>query len=206
MSTATANATPRTIHELRKYDGPLYIANNTLNLITLHEQIGDGRVDFELAPKGEPDSVMMMPKLALEVRGIQKLWISGDITVSTDDSMEEKITLLLNQSIRAPQERLDAIMSHSSEGESVQLAESASNKALSEQACLECGHTDPTTGVVTRGRVIQSVRDINEGVPPLCPVHAGQSTQWTPRPVLDDEGNRKWEFDKVTLTSPVREQ
>lgn len=203
MSTATA--TPRTIHELRKHDGPLYIANNTMNLITLHENLGDGRVDFELAPMGDPDSVMMMPKLALESRGIQKLWISGDITVSTDESMEEQITLLMNQSIRAPQERLDEIMSRSGEEDRVSLGESASNSALAERACLECGHTDPTTGVVTRGRVIQSMRDVNEGLPPLCPVHAGNATRWTPRPVLDGEGNRVWEFDKVLLTDPVRE-
>ena len=81
MTAATAPSI-RTIHELKKYDGPLYIANNTPFKITCRDNIGDTRVDFELEAQGHPDSVMILPKGALDVRGIQKMWLNGEVTVS----------------------------------------------------------------------------------------------------------------------------
>lgn len=202
MTTATAPST-KTIHELRNYDGPLYIANTTLNRITCHELVGSDWVNFELDPQGEPDSVMMMPKLALEVRGIQKLWLRGDIVVSTDPAMEDTIALLLNQSVRAPQARLDEIMARG-EGEKPQVAEPHSSKALETRACLECGYTNPTTGVVERGQVIQSARDVKDGVAPLCPAHTSLSLHYSPRLVVNEDGSTRWEFDKLSVTDTVR--
>lgn len=204
MTTATAPTNLRTIHELRKYDGPLYIANNTPNRVICHEQLGDKRVDFELDPKGDTDSVMMLPKLALEVRGIQKMWLRNDVIISTDEAMEDQIALLLNQSVQAPQERLDAVMARAGEG-SPKVEESITSKALVERACLQCGHTNHE-GMIDRGRVIQPLRDVNDGVPPLCPSHTDLATQFTPRPVFDSEGNQSWEFDRVVVTAPVRER
>jgi len=202
----TATPTARTIHELRTFDGPLFIANNTPNLVTLRGEVNDKKLDFELYPKGHPDSVMMLPKAALEMRGLQKMWLRGDITVSTDEAFEDQIALLLNQSIRAPQERLDAIMARSGDASEVQVQGSASNNAMMEKPCLQCGHVDPRSGVIDRGRVIQTLHDVKEGVPPLCGTHAEMATQFTPRPVTDAAGNQTWEFDKVTITPKVKEK
>lgn len=207
MTTPTDTpATYRTIHELRNYDGPLYVANLGPTLVTCHEQIGEKRVDFELDPAGGEDSIIMMPKLALEARGIQKLWIQGKIAISTDPSMEDKITLLINQNIKAPQERIDAIMARSGEStSSVQLGESIEAKATVVRPCAECGFTNPTTGVVERGQVFQSAAAAKEGAVPLCDVHTSMATEFTPRLVsVDDNGVSHWAFDKVSLTAPVR--
>ncbi|QDH91735.1 hypothetical protein SEA_PHRAPPUCCINO_60 [Mycobacterium phage Phrappuccino] len=207
MTTTTATPTPRTIAELRKHDGPIYMANNTANRVHCHEQLGDHRVDFELDPVGGEDSIQMVPKMALEVRGIQKMWRNGDLTVSTDESMEEQITLLIDRNIKTPQDRLNGIMAASGDGATLQVEGSANGKNLTEKACLECGAYDPKTGVLLRGRVVMRVSDVEEGVAPLCATHQHLSTQWAGRQVLaDTDETPHWEFDKVSLTAPVREQ
>jgi hypothetical protein len=201
MTSATQNL--KTIHELRKYEGPLYIQNNTPTRVHCHEKLGEGQVDFELDPAGGPDSVMMVPKLALEVRGIQKMWLRGDLTVSTDESMEDQIALLLNRDVKAPQDRLDAILSTGGDQAKLSVEAPSNTKALVERPCLECGQRDRISGVITNGRVVQNLHDVKEGLAPLCEVHLGLAPQFVARPVQDDQGNTTWDFDKVSLTAPV---
>jgi len=204
MTAATAPSI-RTIHELKKYDGPLYIANNTPFKITCRDNIGDTRVDFELEAQGHPDSVMILPKGALDVRGIQKMWLNGEVTVSTDEAMSDQIALLFNQAAQTPEQRLNNIMERG-EGETLEVdTRSASSKGLAERPCLQCGSIDRETGVIERGRVIQTMQDVNEGVPPLCPNHLSLASQFTSRATLDKDGNQTWTFDRVQLSAPVRE-
>lgn len=200
-----ATPTARTIHQLRKHDGPLFVANNTANLVTCRGEVDDKKVNFELYPKGHPKSMMTLPKAALEMRGLQELWVRGDITVSADEEMEDQIALLINQNVRAPEDRLAGIMSRSGEQPPV-LAESSSSAAMVEKPCLQCGHTDPRSGVIDRGRVIQSLRDVKDGVAPLCSAHTALATQYTPRLVMDTKGEQSWEFDKVMITPPIKEK
>ncbi|HNO39835.1 MAG TPA: hypothetical protein PKL71_05430, partial [Marmoricola sp.] len=169
-------ATPRSIHQLRSYDGPLYVANNTMNKITCHERLGDKRVDFELDPKGEPDSMMVLPKLALDVRGIQKLWMAGDITVSTDDAFQNQISLLMNQNLRAPEDRVAQIMGAAGEENppAVSIEQSSTNNHLVVRPCQVCGHVDSVSGVIDRGQVTLTLREANDGKVPLCAAHEGQ--------------------------------
>lgn len=193
----------KSIHELRKHEGPIYIANNTPNRVHCHQKIGDKEVNFELDPQGGVDSVQMVPKLALEVRGIQKMWLRGDLTVSTDEAMEDQIALLLNGNVAAPQDRLNQIMARDG-GSEAQIEGSNLNKSLVEKACAECGHYDPKTGVITRGRTVMSMRDVNDGVPPLCSAHTNMTTEFVPRLVDDGEGKHHWEFDRVSVTATER--
>jgi hypothetical protein len=148
---------------------------------------------------------MLPTNLALEMRGLQKLWLRGTITISTDEGMEDQIALLINQNIQVPQDRLDAIMARGGgEVGTAVLENSASAKSLVEKACLECGRFDQRTGVIVSGRVVQSVADDKTGVPPLCTTHAHMATQFIARAISDGEGNQTWQFDKVTVTAPVR--
>ena len=69
-TTESGSTKMMTLPELRKFEGQLFVMNNTPNFMTFHEALGDKRVDFELQPAGEPDSIGFLPKLALDMRGL----------------------------------------------------------------------------------------------------------------------------------------
>ena len=183
-----------TLVELRKHDGTLYIKNNTPHQMSFHQRIGEGVVDFELTPVGTPDSVAHLPKLALEMRGLQKLWMKGSVTVSTDEAMEDHITQLMSQGIAASDEQMANLRG--------EIVETNTHRDLIEKACLQCGQTDPKSGVVTRGRVVQSARDIKEGIAPLCPDHADMAALFPGSLTSDAQGNETWTFSSTTITAP----
>lgn len=187
----TPEVKPMTLPELRKFDGQLFIQNNTPQYITFHDKRGETVVDFELEPAGEPDSIAFMPKAALDMRGLQKLWMRGAVTISTDPEMENKIMLMNAAAVGASDERMQEMMG-------LQTA-NANNKDLLEKACLACGRRNPQSGVIEVGRVMQTRRQDKDGVPPLCPAHIGQERNWVPRQVSDDKGNAHWEFDQMQL-------
>jgi hypothetical protein len=185
-----------TLPKLREFDGQLFVQNNTPAYITFREKIGDKSVDFELEPAGEPDSITFLPKLALDMRGLQKLWMKGSITISTDPEMEDQIMLANAQAVGVSEARMREIMGKQTENEN--------NKDLEEKKCLECGVADRTTGVITRGRVLQPRRQVKDGVPPLCPEHQGLKNNFVPRLVQAANGEDHWEFDKMELTSVLK--
>jgi hypothetical protein len=194
--TATDPVTPvksMTLPELRKFEGQLFIANNTPMKVTFHERLGDKWVDFELDPAGEPDSIAFLPKLALDMRGLQKLWMKGSISISTDPEMEDQILLLNAAAVGASEQRMREIMGLQ--------VENASHRDLEEKLCLVCGRKNTVTGVVERGRVMQSRRQVKDGMAPLCPEHQDSERMFVPRLVSNDKGDTHWEFDSVQLTS-----
>lgn len=184
-----------TLRELRAFDGQLFVQNNTSNYLTFHEKMGDKSVDFELEPAGEPDSLTFLPKLALDMRGLQKMWMKGVISISTDPDMEDQIMLMNAQAIGVSEQRQRELVGKTTE----------SNTAgqMIEKECLTCGYTNPRTGVIERGRVVQSRRQVKEGVPPLCPQHTDEARFYTPRQV-SEKGEEHWEFDKLQMTPTQR--
>jgi hypothetical protein len=184
-----------TLPELRKYDGQLFIMNNTPQYITFREKRGEKTVDFELEPAGEPDSVTFLPKEALDMRGLQKLWMRGSVTISTDPEMEDQIMLLNAKAVGASEARMREIMGLKTEAANV--------RDLEEKLCLVCGRKNPVSGVVERGRVLHTRRQTKEGTPPLCPEHTDQAHAFIPR-LVSVKGEDHWEFDPVQMTSPRR--
>lgn len=187
--------TTMTLPELRKFDGQLFVMNNTPNQITFHDKIGEGRVDFELDPAGEPDSIAFLPKLALDMRGLQKLWMRGSISISTDPSMEEQIMLLNAQAVGASEQRMAEIMGKTTE--------SNNHRDMTEEMCLVCGRKN-REGVIERGRVLLNRREVKDGIPPLCTEHVDEARQYVPRLVSDSTGETHWEFDKAQLGTTSR--
>lgn len=179
-----------TLPQLRGFDGQLFIKNNTAMKVTFHENFGDKRIDFELDPAGEPDSIAFLPKLALDMRGLQKLWMRKSISISTDPEMENEIMLLNAAQVGASEQRMREIMGSQTENESY--------LDLEEKACLSCGQRSPE-GVISRGRVLQSRRQVKEGLPPLCPEHAHEAHMFVPR-LVAEKGEEHWEFDSVKLS------
>lgn len=200
MSTPTDDDTvaekkTMTLPELRKFDGQLFIQNLTPMKITFHEKMGDKSVDFELDPAGEPDAIAFLPRLALDMRGLQKLWMKGSVTISTDPEMEEQIMLLNAQAVGASEQRMREIMGLQTEN--------ANHRDISESLCLVCGRRNPQTGVIERGRVMQSRRQVKDGTPPLCPEHLDQSSFYVPR-LVSERGEEHWEFDSLRMTPTQR--
>lgn len=205
MSAPTNDAPRRemTLPELRKFDGQLFVMNTTPNKVTFNEKLGDKWVNFELDPVGEQDSIAFLPKLALDMRGLQKLWMKGWITISTDPDMEDQIMLLNAQAVGASEQRMREIMGSQTE--------STANRHIAEELCVgkvaggrQCGLRNPQTQVIERGRVLQNQRQIKEGIPPLCPEHLDQAPSIVPRLVSDAKGEQHWEFDSVNLTQVQR--
>jgi hypothetical protein len=190
-----------TLPELRKFEGQLFIMNCTPKFMTFNSPPGaEPRVSFELEPAGEVDSIAFLPKAALDMRGLQKLWMKGEIIISTDPEMEEQIMLLNAKSVGMSQERMNAILGVATEN--------ANHKDIVEKPCLVCGQYgrdqyNQPTNVIARGRVLQSRRQVKEGTPPLCEEHVGEAHNYVPR-LVSERGEEHWEFDSVKLGAAQR--
>ena len=190
-----------TLPELRKFEGQLFIMNTTNKFMTFNSAPhAEPQVHFELEPAGEPDSITFLPKAALDLRGLQKLWMKGEVIISTDPDMEEQILLMNAKSVGATQERMNEILGVQTENHN--------HRDLVEKACLVCGQYgrdqyNQPTGVIVRGRVFQSRRQVKEGQPPLCPEHTGEAHNYVPR-LVSEKGEEHWEFDSVKMGQTQR--
>lgn len=183
-----------TLPELRKFakdGGQLFIQNNTPMKITFNERLGDKYVNFELDPAGDPDSIAFLPGLALDMRGLQKLWMKGSVTISTDPEMEDQIMLMNAQAVGASDQRMQEMLGLQTNN--------ANAKDLIEKECLSCGRRNPQSGVIEQGRVLQTRRQDKDGVPPLCPAHISQERNYVPRLVSNAQGETHWEFDQMQI-------
>ena len=95
-----------TMAQLRAHEGSLFIRNNTGFLWTLHEKVGDGhRVDLELKPVTQPDSITHLPAEALNAPGIARNLAKGAITVSPD--LEDEMVALMGDGATTSKNLLD---------------------------------------------------------------------------------------------------
>ena len=180
MSTATDAPKKMSIAELRNYDGPLWVENMTLNYISVNQKFGRDDVRFHLEPKGQSGCIDEMPKLALSIAGFRKMILRGDVRVSTDENMQERIELQIQQDIEAEKLRAAGVL------ETVQ--ENGSSRDLVEKTCLHCG-----------AMIFQSVKDIKAGVHPLCPTHTDLSHQYPATLTTNDQGVEEWKFSRPNI-------
>ena len=180
MTTATDAPKKMSIAELRNYDGPLWVENMTLNYISVNQKFGRDDVRFHLEPKGQSGCIDEMPKLALSIAGFRKMILRGDVRVSTDENMQERIELQIQQDIEAEKLRAAGVLSA--------VQENGSNRDLVEKTCLHCG-----------AMIFQSVKDIKAGVHPLCPTHTDLSHQYPATLTTNDQGVEEWKFSRPNI-------
>lgn len=191
MTTDTATSSSKTLHELRNFDGTLYVKNNSPYVqYNIRHTVGTDSVDLELAPAGRPDSVAILPKIALELRGLQRAWLRGTISVSTDPEMENEISLLMNQHVKASEERLAEVMTSVDSSNTV--------RELIRKPCLQCGRIN-REGVIEGGQVTQSASDVKSGTPPLCEIHNNMAHMFVPEQKINSQGETEWTFSPVTV-------
>jgi hypothetical protein len=191
MTTDTATSSSKTLHELRTFDGTLYVKNNSPYVqYNIRHTVGTDSVDLELAPAGRPDSVAILPKIALELRGLQRAWLRGTVSVSTDPEMENEISLLMNQHVKASEERLAEVMTSVDNSNTV--------RELIRKPCLQCGRIN-REGVIEGGQVTQSASDVKGGIPPLCEIHNNMAHMFVPEQKINSQGETEWTFSPVTV-------
>lgn len=194
MATANAEAkpaSPKTLTELRNFEGTLYVRNNSPYIqYNIRTEVGQQKIDIELSPAGKPDSIAMLPKAALELRGFQRAWMRGTVTVSADPDIEDEITLLMNQHVKASEEKLAGFMSSVDSSNVV--------RELVESPCLQCGRVN-REGVIEGGRVVQSAADTKNGIPPLCEIHNNMGHMFVPEQKVNDKGETEWTFSPVKV-------
>ena len=190
MSNAkTAN--PKTLTELRNFEGTLYVRNNSPYIqYNIRTEVGQQKIDIELSPAGKPDSIAVLPQAALELRGFQRAWMRGTVTVSADPEIEDEITLLMNQHVKASDEKLAGFMSSVDSSNVV--------RELIESPCLQCGRVN-REGVIEGGRVVQSAADTKTGTPPLCEIHNNMGHMFVPEQKINDKGETEWTFSPVKV-------
>lgn len=188
---ATDTKASKTLHELRTFEGTLYVKNNSPYVqYNIRHKVGTESVDLELSPAGKPDSVAILPKIALELRGLQRAWLRGTISVSTDPDMEDEITLLMNQHVKASEDRLAEVMTAVDNSNTV--------RELIRKPCLQCGRVN-REGVIEGGQVTQSASDVKAGVPPLCEIHNNMGHMFVPEQTINAQGETEWTFSSVVV-------
>lgn len=197
----TAVATPvqekprtvMTLRELRQYEGTLYVKHNDpLRQFSCHQALGEHRVDFDLGPAGRGDDVCIMPKLALEIRGIQRAWKRNVITISKEEDMDEQIDLMMQTHGSYAEDVLSSLQ--------VQVEPSNNERDILTQPCLRCGRWGrdqygAVTPVVEGGKSMMTYADYKGGRPPLCEAHVNEEHLWVGTLITNPQtGQQGWEF------------
>jgi hypothetical protein len=187
---------PRTVmnlRELRQYEGTLYVQHNDpQRQFSCHQALGEHRVDFDLGPAGRGDDVGILPKLALEIRGIQRAWKRGVITISKEEDMDEQIDLMMQTHGSYAEDVLASLQ--------VQVTPSNNERDIVTQPCVRCGRWGrdqygATTPVVEGGKSMMTYADYKGGRPPLCEAHVNEEHLWVGTLITNPQtGQQGWEF------------
>ena len=181
MATDIHEETPKkmSINDLRKHDGPLYVENVTPMRINVHDKFGADSLSFHLEPSGKPGYIEELPKLALASAAFRRLIIRGDVRVSTDENMMDAIEIQVQQQIETEKVKraglLDTVQENRSHGD------------LEQKSCLTCG-----------ALIFQTIKQIKEGTPPLCPPHTSDNSKYVPTLRKSGEGKDTWTFVPVS--------
>lgn len=190
-----------TMAELRASKKGLYIKNNTGFLWTLHEgsRSSDSRIDIELQPAGQPNSITYLPPKALDAPGVARHLALRKITVSPD--LEDEMVELMSNGAQGSKKLLEQFQ--------ITVEESPQRRAIDVRDKM-----DELMERVERKRITpqgqQSVTSssmVDEFINP-APIRSEEGKMFDPRtsefapenaPVVEST-----EIKSVTLTPPVR--
>lgn len=177
----TPKRAPRTITEFQKWEGPIYAENVCGKRVSCNEPNLD--VSFWLWPKGslQGDSIMVIPPKALSVPGFRRLVLRGHVLLSTDiELMEAKIDALAQGQVGYEDDRRNSVMQ--------MLGESNADKDLVETTCL-----------ISNEKIWQTVRDQQDGIPPLADRFKDRAREFLATKVVKDDGTSNYVFSKVQI-------
>jgi len=161
----TATAQTLTLADLQNFEGVLYVENLSMHHVTCNDLVT--KRAFALGPKGSDNSIRTLPKEVAAQPGFQRLWMKGDVVISTDPSMQERIALAAQEQTLRQQARLDDL-------QAVVEAPSAT-RSLVERKCLISGE-----------RVFQTEQEVKDMVPPLAERYKDRASEFVATEVLKD--------------------
>jgi hypothetical protein len=163
------------INDLRKHEGPLYVENVTPMRINVHDTLGSEQLSFHLEPNGNPGYIEELPKLALASAAFRRLIIRGDVRISTDENMMDSIEIQVQQQLEADKVKRAGLLNT--------VQENRSHSDLEQKSCLTCG-----------ALIFQTLKQVKEGNPPLCPPHLSDNGKFVPTVHKSDDGKDVWTF------------
>lgn len=193
--TSTTEVKQPSLTQLRASKKSLYIKNNTGFLWTLHENVGTGRIDLELRPAGQRDSITYLPPSALDAPGVVRNLALGKISISPD--FEDELVELAQGHADHTKNVLDQFH--------VELQESANARAIDVRDKMQDVLSRSDRKRITPAGQQQNQSVINEFINP-SPIHVEDGTV---RDAMTGELIKPAEDDgtgirSVTLTPSVK--
>ena len=181
--------------QLRACKKSLYIKNNTGFLWTLHEMVGTGRVDLELRPAGQRDSITYLPPSALDAPGVVRNLALGKISIGPE--FEDEMVELAQGHANHTQQVLDTFH--------VELQESANARAIDVRSKMQDVLSRSERKRIVPAGQQQNQSVIDEFINP-SPIHVADGTV---RDAMTGEIRRPADDDgtgirSIQLTQPVR--
>lgn len=161
------------LSDMRKFEGTLFIRNNTNCTVTFNEQ----KEQFILGHKGSDSAIQVMPRRLLDMPGFQRMLMRGKVTVSPD--LEEEATAGVMRATAEADRNLTAM--HEA------MQESPQNRDLVERECLVC-----------HDRTFLTEIDVRDHVAPLCSQHKELEREFAYREdYVDGQSVDRW--DRVRI-------
>lgn len=183
-----------TIADMRRFDGPLYVENVSAFPVTCNRWHGKEQINFTLAPAGQPGSVDELPKECLMEAGFRRLINRGDVRVSTDPEMLDRIEIDIQRQTDAVRSGVAQVYNSDGNLEPAPMTANPQINDLVAMKCLESGE-----------QVFQTIAQVNAGVPPLSPRFKHLESQYICQPAFDEETKTlKNTWIKVGMTNPVQ--
>jgi hypothetical protein len=155
--------------DLKGYTGPLFVINKMSDMIS-HDD-GKGNV-MRVEPKWHRDHIAPLPIEVAMHPGFQRLWRTGRVQVTTDESVEDYLTLA-----STPEDQ-GGILPYT--------LDAGQNKDLSPLECLIC-----------HDQVFLSKEDVDNGLPALCDLHVDNGSMV--ERVADVNGNLVWKIKDTVV-------
>lgn len=176
-----STATKMSLAEIRRYEGTLFIRNNTRATLTFNEE----KRSLVLHPR----EIQVLPDYAVSLPGFAPMLSSGKITVSPDledeaaavsdryEAQRQSELEKLHAALEEPAQNRDMVVSLDNKGEAPK-----SDKCLMKDGA----------------NVFRTAAEIKEHVPPLCPQHKERQREFVYREdMVNGETVDRW--DRVTI-------
>lgn len=171
--------------DLRKWDGsPLYVQNNS-NMRIVHDDMRGGELTLGHFGSGEETSVL--PLDVAKHPGFQRLWRRGVFTVSTDESLEDRLFLM--------EQRADELARQQADELTAQFESNPDDHNLIEDNCAHCG-----TRVF-----ITDVQKKRGEVPPLCSEHEELEPLFNLEYFQGADGSQESRWVSTIMNAPTKE-
>ena len=174
---------PMSFAELRRSDEDIFIRNMTDKPISIRDHRKQNEFDMLLERAGDDGDIQHLPREALRAPGLRRLVLRGDVIISNDPEMEERIDVQAQIGLTSEEDRQAAILA--------KVEKSAANRDLTPRNCLECG-------VI----MFQNAQQIKQGVAPLCDSHKHAEGMYITSTRMGEDGTEEYVWSKPGMAAP----